>query len=287
MVRCKSAVGGYAGISISGSGWVLDDCVADGSIGSVSYPALDIDGQGTTIIKAQARNAANYCARFPAGTIVGELLVENGTRGLHLSYLAGGSVLKIGKLTVRDCTTGVYVAGSYQVQIQEMIMSGVTTEFSVNTTYIGNTPFPYLTVQRWQGAAGASRMYYTQGVAYRNTAEARSGACLQMAATSATVYNYIILGTYRVTSVAADIVLSIYAKDDATFDGDVELMALMNGQVAVEWTAKTMDTSYGEHTLTVDTLDLIDGEWLELIARVRGTAGNVYFDDFSAAAAVS
>ena len=106
-------------------------------------------------------------------------------------------------------------------------------------------------------------------------------SCLKVTPSDATSYLHISLGKYLVTSDDSDLTLSIYAKDDASFNGDVQLIALMNGQVVTFPTAKTMATSYGEHTLVVDTDDLVENEWLELIVMVRGTAGNVYFDDFS------
>jgi hypothetical protein len=267
-------------LNITGRRNTVDDCTAVSCMSSIYYGCLTY--YQTTIKKLTVRCCAGYGFCTEGSIVAGEVIAERCNSGVYLVFNNKLQVYKFGKLSLSSNTTGINWAYPGQVRVGTLILSSNTNDTSwVSTNYFSE---PIMVVQRWNDTVNDSRMVYPFGVVYRNTAEARSGACLKAAPSSATEYVWVSLGKHRVTSVLADITLSIYAKDDATFNGDVGLMALMNGQIVSDgWVSKTMATSYGEHTLVVAAADLIDGEWLELMAQVRGTAGNVYFDDFSAA----
>ena len=255
---------------------------ADSCLATSLYEPITIET--SVIIKnIIVRRNAFVAIELYGGSLIGTLVAEyNDSNAVNIKCTYGGGIAKIGKLTSVTNACAVYVGSGGMTIIGSLVVSGsVTADHGFSSTYNNDSPNPYLVVQRWGDTQGDSRMFFERGSAVRDTAEARSGACIKATPASATYYINISLGKYLVTSDDADLTLSIYAKDDGDFNGDVKFMALMNGQVAVLPTAKTMDTSYGEHTLVVDTDDLVENEWLELVAMVRGTAGNVYFDDFS------
>lgn len=244
---------------------------------------LTVSSFGNIFNRVTARCCALDGIDVVGGNRFGEVLSERNNRGISRT-LSGEPVL-IGKLTSNNDTTVLYANSTgCQIIVGQLIATGHTTLSDQNATGLQHTPGPLVLVQRLGNDANTGRMYYYYGLVEQDATDARSGTCLKATPTNETSAMWISLGKHRVTSVAADIVLSVYAKDDATFNGDVALMALMNGQVVSDfWVEKTMATTYGQHSLTVDTLDLVSGEWLELVARVRGTAGSVFFDDFAAA----
>lgn len=266
----------------SGNGCVYDDVVAASSTAATSSPGISIQGLSCIVKKATCRNNTNYGLQTYFDNLIGELVLSNNNYGLYVFSGYGTGHLRVGKITASGNTNAVHVRAA-SISIGNFIPNGNTVDIAFNSTYHNGSGAPYAYVQRWNDTEGDSRMFFAEGIVYRDTADARSGACLKATPDDATAYMWITLGKHRVTATGSDITLSVYAKDDAGFNGDVGLMALMNGQVTVEWTAKTMATSYGEHTLTVSSASLVANEWIELFARVRGTAGSVFFDDFSAA----
>ena len=275
---------------------------------SSSYDAINTTGRGNTWKNISVASAgeglfvesggnvfkgvtARCCAAEGISTVGGnwfdDVLTERNLRGITRAA-EGTNVIRVGKWTSNNDTTVIYGDTiPATMVIGQLIASGYTNLFSDVTTGNRYVPFPAVSIQRLGNDANSGYMYYYHGKVEQDATDARSGAgsCLKATPTSAADALWVSLGKYRVVSVAADIVLSVYAKDDATFDGTVELMATMNGQIISDfWVEKTMDTTYGQHSLTVDTTDLVNGEWLELVARVTGTAGSVFFDDFAATA---
>jgi hypothetical protein len=272
------------GCVFNGQGLNIGSLLVGSFSGSTSYHAIssncnDLFISGTL----NCRNTTNYCFTAYGELIASEMVFANCGRvfgDLYSSYYA--QTFSIGKLTVTGATLGVYFSRYAFIKIGSYVPSGNTAEWLFGSTYLAKCQQPIVAIQRWNDTEGDSRLIYYNGEVRRDTADARSGACVKAIPTSETYYIQISLGKYLITATGSDITLTIYAKDDAAFNGDVELMALVNGVVAVEWTAKTMATSYGAHTLTVPSASLVENEWIELIARARGTAGAVYFDDFSA-----
>ena len=75
--------------------------------------------------------------------------------------------------------------------------------------------------------------------------------------------------------------VSIYLKDDSSFNGSVWLELWFNGVRIAGPTEKTMTTSYVQESITGAADDIpVDGV-LELKVLVYGTAGCVYADDIS------
>ena len=91
------------------------------------------------------------------------------------------------------------------------------------------------------------------------------------------------IGSVKVTDTGSDITLSVYLKDDASFNGKVWVQALHAHTVVSDFPNEiTPTTSYAQQQIVVDSADLINNEYLEMWVLVQATAGNVYVDDFSA-----
>jgi hypothetical protein len=272
-------------LSVDGYDWLINDLTVVSFSGSVAYAAISSTVVNLTVAGTLTlQNITNYGMYCAGNLLAKEMVFKNCGRGIADIYSAYGSTTNvIGKLTATNNTVVIYWGRWALCKIGTYIPSGNTTEFYFPAIYVGKDPHPMVTVQRWNNTEGDCRAYYYNAVVSRDTAEARSGACVKVDPSSADYYSHISLGKFLITETGSDITLTIYAKDDAAFNGEVGLMALVNNQIAVELTAKTMDTSYGAHTLTVPAASLVDNEWIELVARVQGSAGNVYFDDFSAA----
>lgn len=129
------------------------------------------------------------------------------------------------------------------------------------------------------GGAARNRVYFYGGYTQDNTADARSGKCLQFNPKNAT---YWIEQSFFVPAAASTArTVAIYLKDDSSFDGNVYLELWFNGVRIAGPTEKTMDTSYAQFDITGAADDIpVDGV-LELKVLVYGTAGCVYADDIS------
>jgi len=129
------------------------------------------------------------------------------------------------------------------------------------------------------GGAARNRVYFYGGYTQDNTADARSGSCLQFNPKNAT---YWIEQSFFVPAAASTArTVSIYLKDDSSFNGSVWLELWFNGVRIAGPTEKTMTTSYVQESITGAADDIPVAGVLELKVLVYGTAGCVYADDIS------
>ena len=131
------------------------------------------------------------------------------------------------------------------------------------------------------GGAARNRVYFYGGYTQDNAAEADggSGKCLQFNPKSATYWIEQDFNVPVTSGVARTV--SIKMKDDASFNGKVELELWYNGVLIVGPTEKTMTTSYASQEMTAASGDIsVDGV-LTLKVKVYGTAGCVYADALS------
>ena len=131
------------------------------------------------------------------------------------------------------------------------------------------------------GGAARNRVYFYGGYTQDNTAEADggSGKCLQFNPKSATYWIEQDFNVPVTSGVARTV--SIKMKDDASFDGTVELELWLNGVCIVGPTTKTMTTSYVAHEMTAAAGQIAADGVLVLKVKVYGTAGCVYADTLS------
>ena len=195
-----------------------------------------------------------------------------------------GSTVRIHNLTADNITANLFTVGTMPgggSYIYNPVLSNVSTLYSFSTSYDQPFEYPMISIRNYNGTTDDDRMLYQYGILYRDTTDARSGTCIRFEQESANQPNIIRLGIFNAASAATDITLSIYAKDNAGFNGTVELYAMSASKLVTTYTEKTMTTSYAEQTLVVSSDDLIEGESVALWARIYGTAGAVFFDDFS------
>ena len=135
--------------------------------------------------------------------------------------------------------------------------------------------------ESYNGGAAYNRRTYYGGYTQDNTAEADggSGKCLQFNPKSATYW----IEQDFVVPVAASTArtVSIKMKDDASFNGTVELELWYNGVCIVGPTTKTMTTSYVAQEMTATAGQIAADGVLVLKVKVYGTAGAVYADTLS------
>lgn len=144
---------------------------------------------------------------------------------------------------------------------------------------------PVLRIQRYNNTAHDSRAFGPFGTILKNSSEANggSGYCLQFDPSNAGYFIRETVGMAKISSIASNITLGVYIKDDASFNGVVEAAIYLLGKRITGWTAWTPTTSYVQNTIVASSADLLLDEVLELHIRVNGTAGNVYIDDFGVA----
>jgi len=70
-------------------------------------------------------------------------------------------------------------------------------------------------------------------------------------------------------------------KDDAGFNGDVVAALYFLGERITGWSTWSMTTDYVEQDIVGALGDITEDGVIELRVKVRGTAGNVFADDFS------
>ena len=128
------------------------------------------------------------------------------------------------------------------------------------------------------GGAARNRVYFYGGYTQDNTAEADggSGKCIQFNPKSATYWIEQDFNVPVTSGVARTV--SIKMKDDASFDGSVELELWYNGVLIVGPTTKTMTTSYVAQEMTATAGQIAADGVLVLKVKVYGTAGAVYAD---------
>jgi hypothetical protein len=180
--------------------------------------------------------------------------------------------------TATNCTRGIYSSTmSIPIYVYDPTFSGNTNDYVTDT----NRPFhvPRFCVVN----SGVHERKYGYASIISDTTDARSGTCIKFDpnSTASTRNPPIELGTVEVTSTASDLTLKVYMKDDSSFNGTVYLFAIQDGVMVVGRTEKTMTTSYVEQSVVVASADLTLNSYVTLYALVKGTAGNVFADDFS------
>lgn len=256
--RCHSYSSGYTGFETSTvtSFTRFVDCVVKGALGA---------------------NIEGFYLYTSGGTYIENALVDNCNWGMHC--YGNAEQIYIDNTTISNCTVGVHSSSmDVPVTLAGCTMSGNTTDFTVTAIH------PY-SVSRYNvaTAAGVFSRLFPYITVSSDTTDARTGTCLKFDPNTALHERMplIELGVIEVASAASDLTLSVYMKDDASFNGEVILSARQNAKLVAGPVEKTMTTSYVEQTLVIASADLTVGEHLTMYATVTGTAGNVFADDFS------
>ena len=195
-------------------------------------------------------------------------------------YLASSSSNTITTPTCNSNATGIYLTSASQAnKCISYSGTGNTADISVASSTTSYHEFPICSFQRYQLTAGDNRSYFNYGITYRDTANARSGECLEYACTSASLYSS--HSFFFATESGYDSTLTAYIKKSATFDGDVQGAIYFLGEKITGWTAitPTANDTYEQKSLVASGASIIEVGVLELRIKVRGTAGGVYVDD--------
>ena len=195
-------------------------------------------------------------------------------------YLASSNSNTITTPTCNSNTTGIYLTSASQAnKCISYSGTGNTADISVASSTTSYHEFPICSFQRYQLTAGDNRSYFNYGITYRDTANARSGECLEYACTSASLYSS--HSFFFATESGYDSTLTAYIKKSATFDGDVQGAIYFLGEKITGWTAitPTANDTYEQKSLVASGASIIEVGVLELRIKVRGTAGGVYVDD--------
>jgi hypothetical protein len=193
------------------------------------------------------------------------------------------------------------------IQIKNTTGNGIYSSGEITDFYINNPTFtniggssnqlfyfgasevhgPPIYMSNYGGTAGDDRIYFKAydpgNYIQRDTTDARSGSCLKFyAVTSGWPISYKV-GTHKVEDGSSNVVLSVYMKDNAGFNGSVFLTPQIGKQFTAFPAEKTMTTSYAQYSVTINSADIETGDYVSLWVGVKGSAGNVFVDDFNAA----
>lgn len=117
-------------------------------------------------------------------------------------------------------------------------------------------------------------------IEWDSSAECRSGKCLKFSPTNTTYPLIYKVGSVKITSTSGDLTLSLYMKDDASYNGNTVLAVVRNGKY-LQTSDITLTTSYVKQDVVVSSSDLVLNNYLDLWAYCTGSTGNMYVDDFS------
>ena len=275
-----------------------------GRVGFLRYScAIDLSSSNNNTITTPTCNGNSYCGIYLSSsnnnTITTPTCNGNSDYGI---YLGSSNNNTITSATCNSNSTGIYLYSSSNNTITSPTcnsnssiginlsgasscvcwgychnMSEWNTAIKIYNWY-GNKQNAVSIGESYNGGAAYNRRTYYGGYTQDNTAEADggSGKCLQFNPKSATYW----IEQDFVVPVAASTArtVSIKMKDDASFNGKVELELWYNGVLIVGPTTKTMTTSYAAQEMTAAAGDITADGVLTLKVKVYGTAGCVYAD---------
>jgi len=154
-------------------------------------------------------------------------------------------------------------------------VSGVSTIAVQSGSIMG----PWYATLKYIDGMADERAYQLYGYARKDTADARSGACVNIIPNNASKPFEQILRLAAAASTAKTV--GIYMKKNASFNGTVQAALMFKGKFLVDFATWTMTTSYQQFTLTAQAVDIDESGVLELWIRVTGTVGSVFADDLS------
>lgn len=242
-----------------------------------NYGIYMTQGMNNTIIAPTCKSNKGYAIAMSSSNnnIIITPTFNNNEYGVY--FLSSHNNTIVAPILNDNSVYGIYSVSSYLNVCHALTGTGNGEDIFVST------PGSYgkiasLGVQHFK-AAGDNRQYFEFGVTYRDTADARSGACFKFDPSNATYY--IRQSFFCPVSSGVERTVKIYMKDDAGFDGDVVAALFFLGEKITGWTTWTMTTSYVEQDIVGASGAITEDGVIELRVKVRGTAGNVFADDFS------
>jgi hypothetical protein len=212
------------------------------------------------------------------------LIINDNTENPNTIYFGRFRKAVINGLSMSNGNVGIYFTDIVDVTINGFTTTGYTTDvvidwdnYNYDKTFVLNNENPIIRIQNLNGTNNTC--YYGNGIASSDTVEARSGTCLKMSPTSATVY--IAQKFYFKAASGVAKTLKFYIKKDGTFDGDVKADVRFVGNLVADNQNIPVTTSYVQNSVVVSSGSITEDGVIELTLKVRGTTGNIYIDDFS------
>lgn len=176
-------------------------------------------------------------------------------------------------------TYGIYSSNSMFNTFNNYTYTG--TAYSITNTVIHE--LPQILFQNYGGTKGVHKAVFSYGVSDSNTDTARSGKCLKITPTDATVY--CVTSFYFKGTDATAVTLSAYIRKTSTFNGSITGEVFFNGVSIVASADKTptANDTYEQKTFSVTSGMITDDSVIELRFKTRGTAGSIYIDDLGIA----
>jgi len=283
-------------------GWIVSTCTALGSnqsgfgtfgksqifntvVGSGNTYGMSTSGAHGTIFK-NSRFDSNYSGTFPFGTQ--NFSMHNCVTKLNTTY--GHYCDGCPNISISNCNSTYSPDGIILTNCPNSVLNNYT--FSNNTrdvTIVAAATYLQQAIagcQQYGGTLGTNKAIYEYGVAQRNTAQARSGDCVEFIPSSASfpIVSYGPNDDWFVCSPSstADLTAQLYICKSAGFNGTCELEAYVNGALVTGPTTLTLTESYAAYTILVPTASIPEAMPIVSIrVKVKGTAGSVYVDDFS------
>jgi hypothetical protein len=242
------------------------------------------------MITSSAYNAINCSGgQSGLGTFVNVDIIYAKVQWLGIAYLDNvrmrGSFLTHGNFcTCVNCKLDAIASGSGTAMTVATGSKYYNCTFSSWTLAAKWTNWveesPYGMFKDYNGTPGDDRAYYQYGYVKKNTADARSGSCVEIFP-SDTAYPVQVIFNLAVDA-GVDRTVTVYMKKSADFDGTVKAALFWKGVLIDGWDSLSLSTSYQQFTLVGPAANIDEDGVLELRMRVlKGTAGSVFLDDLA------
>ncbi len=254
-------------------GWEIETCqvLGAGTLGIQTNAAYNISFSNITT-NSTVRLGYDSLPQLEADNLV----CVNGavhSYGLLIHAVLKNSILNlyVGSIS-RDISGGSIELNAYAPS-RIYNVSGISS-WNVPNYALGQS----VTVKHIDGSS-AEKAYQYYGIAAKDTANARSGACIKVTPGDADIPFEQVLKLAAAASTLK--IVNVYMKKSSDFNGAVTAALMFKGEFLAAFTTWTLTTSYAHFSLTAQAADIDEAGVLELWIRVTGTAGSVYIDDMS------
>jgi len=251
---------------------------------------LEVEGMVSSMSGLTNTNHIHF-GEYSSGIRVTNAASTGGARGVYA--LAWGKNCVISDMSLDTVTIGIYMeTRTGPLVVNKYRPTGVATDvdFAAPGSADNKSDLPILRCNSFK-VAGQHRSYFegeSGGVISTmesDTAEALAGTCVKVTPKDTKFWmktDFMKCGALA----GVDKTLKVSMKEDAgsAFSGaggEIEMAAYFNGERISGWTAQAISASYVEKSILAPGASIYEDGVLELVARIKGTAGNVYLDTFA------
>lgn len=193
--------------------------------------------------------------------------------GLLRNAVLKNSTLNLAAGSITRNLSGSSITLNAKAPCRLYVVSGISS-VNVETAALGHS-----VTMKYIDGASAEKAYQYYGIAQKDIANARSGACIKITPVDIVDPFEQILKLAAVASTQKTV--NVYMKKSSDFNGVIQAALMFKGTFLAAFTTWSMTTSYQQFSLTAQAADIDEAGILELWVRVTGTAGSVYIDDLS------